>query len=57
MMITLFVNKENKDAGPCRCSRILHPSFLISNDRESIELSLKGGGEKLVIVEQKNFLI
>ena len=55
-MITLFVNKENKEAGPCRCSRILHPSFLKSNDRESIELSLKGGG-KLVIVEQKSFLI
>ena len=42
-MITLFVNKENKDAGPCRGSRILHPSFLTSNDRESIELSLSGG--------------
>ena len=54
-MITLFVNKENKDARPCLGSRILHSSFLTSNDRESIELSLKWG--KLVIVEQKSFLI
>ena len=55
-MITLFVNKENKEVGPCRCSRIIHPSFLTLNDRESNELSLSGGG-KLVIVEQKSFLI
>ena len=54
--MTLLIKKENKDARSCRGSRILHPSFLISNDRESIELSLKGGG-KLVIVEQKSFLI
>ena len=32
-------------AVPRRGSRILHPSFLTPNDRESIELSLKGGGK------------
>ena len=53
-MITLLMKNENKKINYCRCSRIIHPSFLTLNDRESNELSLSGGG-KLVIVEQKVF--
>ena len=42
-MITLFIKNENKDLNNCRCSRIIHSSYLTLNDRESNELSLSGG--------------
>ena len=44
-MITLLMKNENKKINYCRCSRIIHPSFLTLNDRESNELSLSGGGK------------